>query len=469
MIGSVIRLLVFGAIVALVTWVVAQLMETEGSVTIALASYHTELTPLAAAAAMVVASGGILLLVRLIDLLVALMLFMLGDPATVRRFTDGPRRRRAVEMLDRTMMALARGDGRSARREADQAARLLRRPGLARLMLAQASELSGDKRRARRYWRALAEEPATALVGIKGLLAQARATGDTERARALAERAAEIAPQDRQVLETLYALQSQAYDWAGARRTLAVQRRVGAVPRAEADRRGATLAIALAEEAEAARNRNAAKSYALEAVKLDPNNAEAAVSAARHLARDGHKRAAAKHLLDAWARAPSAAIARAFAEIEPRESPDARRRRFEKLFAVNPEHRESLFVKAELALMARDWPAARTAIEEIGERPLSARSCAIMAAIARGEGEPEAVVLGWLARALGAPREDGSAGATGAAIAEAAMLPLLIGDDGVRGQTTDGFAVPDEPGPEAPDQDPPSPGERETPGPAQAS
>ncbi|GMG82704.1 heme biosynthesis HemY N-terminal domain-containing protein [Paralimibaculum aggregatum] len=426
MLGSLIRLLAFAGIVGATTWVVALLLEAEGSVTVALAGYVFELTPLAAGAALVAAAAALVIVARLLDLLVALALFMLGDPAAVRRFTDATRRRQSLEALDGTLMALAAGDARGAERQAGRAARLLRRPGLARLLQAQAAELAGNSRRARRYWRALAEEPATALVGLKGLLAQAQAAGDTDRAHALAERAAEIAPHDPEVLETLYTLQSQGYDWAGARRTLAVQRRIGAVPAAEASRRGATLAIALAEEAEAARAWKPALAYALEAAKLDPGNPEAAVAAARHLMRDGQKRQAARHLGAGWSRMPSAEIARAFADLEPEESPEARRRRFDRLLGANPEHRESRFVRAELALLAEDWAGARAAVEPLSEPPLSARYCAVMAAVARGEGEPDAVVRGWLARALGAPRDDAAEGA----LAQAAMLPLLVDERG---------------------------------------
>ncbi len=48
-----------------------------------------------------------------------------------------------------------------------------------------------------------------------------------------------------------------------------------------------------------------------------------------------------------------------------------------------------------------------------------------MAAIARGEGAPEAEVRGWLARAVDAPRGD----ALDSELSHAAMLPLLIGGD----------------------------------------
>ncbi|MGF1446163.1 MAG: heme biosynthesis protein HemY [Pikeienuella sp.] len=423
MIGSLIRLLVFAAVVAAATWGVSILLEAEGGVTIALAGYEFALTPLAAAAVLVVAAGALIVVIRAVDLIVATTLFILGDPQAVRRFTDETRKRRGIETLDATLMALANGDGKRAQKSAARAERLLRRPGLTRLLMAQASELAGDTRRARRYWRALAEEPDTAALGLKGLLAQALSAGDTERARALAEQAAEIAPQDPSIWADLYRLQSEAYDWAGARRTLATQRRLGALPRPEADRREATLALAQAEEAAAARDRQQSRAFALEAVKLDPANAEAATAAARELALQGHTKSAARHLMEAWRRAPSPEIARAYAALEPTESPLQRRKRFEKLFAANSDHPEARFVSAELALLARDWAGARAALDALGEDVPSARSCALMAAIARGEGEPEAVIRGWLAKALGAPRDGGAT-----EIAQTAMLPLLIDD-----------------------------------------
>ena len=95
--------------------------------------------------------------------------------------------------------------------------------------------------------------------------------------------------------------------------------------------------------------------------------------------------------------------------------------------------------------MAHDFAAAREAIQELGEQEYSARGCAIMAAIARGEGEPDAVVRGWLARALGASRAD----ASDSEIGHAAMLPLLIGDtdteDAEEGAARSGNAGPDAP------------------------
>ena len=60
--------------------------------------------------------------------------------------------------------------------------------------------------------------------------------------------------------------------------------------------------------------------------------------------------------------------------------------------------------KAELALAAEDFPAARRALGNIAEKHPTVRSLAIMAAVERGEGADDSVVRGWLARAMNASR-----------------------------------------------------------------
>jgi HemY protein len=425
MLGSLIRLLVFVALVGAATWAVSALLATEGRLEGEIAGQYVSLTPFAIVALLLAASLALLLVVRVADFLVALVLFMLGDPAAVRRFTERTRRRKGLETLGKGLMAIAAGDAKAAQACASRAERLLRKPALTRLLNAQAAELAGDAKKARRYYRALAADPETAFVGVKGLLGQALAAGETERALRHAERAAALRPEDAGVLATLYELQSQRFDWAGARETLALQRKLGSVARDEANRREGALALAMAEDAERGGEAEAARRHAQEAARLDPANAEAHATATRLLLADGQKRAAARHAVEGWRAAPSPALARVFAEIEPDESPAGRRRRFQRLFEANPAHRETMLLRAELALLDRDWRAAREAVESLGESPLSARACAVMAAVARGEGAGEGVVRAWLARALGAPREEGMEGEIG----QAAMLPILVEDE----------------------------------------
>jgi HemY protein len=162
-------------------------------------------------------------------------------------------------------------------------------------------------------------------------------------------------------------------------------------------------------------------------------------------------------LTSAWAASPHPELATAFASIEPDESPAARRKRFGALIAAAPGHPESRMLEAELALAAEDFPAARKALGDLAETQPTTRSLALMAAIERGQGAPDEVVRGWLAKALGASRGPQwicgkcnhvhaawapvcencgafdtldwrtPAHAVDASLADSAMLPLIIG------------------------------------------
>jgi len=422
MLGSIIRSLIFVALIAGAIWGISLLQDTPGEVTITLQGEEIRLTLLAAAAGLVLAFFAIWVGLKLLGLLIAILRFLAGDETALTRYYAKNRMRRGLEALSKGMTAVAAGDAKAALAKAKKAERLLQRPELTRLLNAQAAELAGDTRRANAYYKALAADPDTAYVGIKGLLGQALESGDTDKALKLAEYGFALKPRDPKLLETLYGLQSEAFDWTGARRTLGAQRRIGTVPKDEAARREATLALAQAEDATLARDEEESKKRALEAATLDPGNVDAVVSAAKRQIGDGNKRAASRQIVEAWGRNPDPRLAAVFAEIEPEEAPARRRKRFQRLFDANPTHAETKFLRAELALHAEDWAGARAAIDELKEDEPSARSLAIMAAIARGEGEPDHVVRGWLARALGAPREIGSDGEIG----RTAMLTLLI-------------------------------------------
>ncbi len=425
MLTTAIRTILFLGLVAAGVWGLVHLLEDGGGITIQFGGKEYFYKPAIFAGILIAAFIVLWLALKVFGFFLAILRFVDGDETAISRFFNRSRERRGLEAMARSMTALAAGDAKLARAKAQKAELLLQRPELTRLINAQAAELAGDDLRAETYYRALAEDPSTSFIGVRGLLNRALEKKDDERALKLAESAANLHPKDEGVLDTLYALQSRKFDWAGARKTLDGQRRAGLLPKPEADRRDAMLALAQAEDAEEVGQGEHARKLALEAVKLDPANAEAAATAARHLAAAGSKRAAAKMLINGWRRSPSATLAGAYAAIEPDESPDERRKRFGKLLKANAAHPESKLLAAELALVTEDWRAARTAIADLKEDEPTARSCVVMAAIARGEGAPEAEVRGWLARAVDAPRGD----ALDSDLSHAAMLPLLIGGD----------------------------------------
>jgi len=425
MLISAIRIALFLLLVVAGIWGIHQLIEAQGGITVSLAGHEYYFTPIAGAALALMGFIALWIALKVTGVLLAVLRFIAGDETAISLYFDRSRERRGLEAMARGLAAVAAGDAKIARNSAERAERLLQRPELTRLLNAQAAELVGDDLRADTYYRALAEDPRTAFIGVRGLLNRALERNDDDKAMKLAETAASLRPKDSSVLDTLYALQSRNFDWAGARRTLDSQRRAGYLPKPEANRRDAMLALAQAEDAEEVNEADHARKLALEAAKLDPENAEAVASAARHLVKAGSKRAAAKHIVDAWRRKPSPVLAAAFAAIEPEESAHERRLRFGKLLASFPTHPESRMLAAELALMTKDWGAARKAIADLTEAEPTARSCTIRAAIARGEGAPEAEVRGRLAKALEARRDY----APDADLRHAALLPLLIGGE----------------------------------------
>lgn len=419
------RILLFLIFVAAGIWGVFNLIEDQGGVTVQFGGQEYFFPPVQFAALLLIGLAALWLFLKIVGFVLAVLRFIDGDETAVSRYFNRSRERRGLEAMARGMAALAAGEARAARSKAEKAELLLQRPELTRLLNAQAAELAGDDLRAETYYRALAEDPETSFIGVRGLLNRALDKDDSDRALKLAESAVKLRPREASVLETLYMLQSRKFDWAGARKTLDAQRRAGHLPKPEANRRDSMLALAQAEDAEELGEPEHARKLALEAAKLDPSNAEVVATAARHLVAAGSKRAAGKMITEAWRRKPAPALAAAYAAIEPGESAHDRRLRFAKLLNAYPSHPESRLLAAELALVTKDWAGARKAISEVkGEDP-TVRVCAIMAAIARGEGAPDAEVRGWLAKALGAPRGDGA----DSDLNHAAMLPLLIGGD----------------------------------------
>lgn len=340
---------------------------------------------------------------RLFGLLVAIVRFFSGDETALSRYWSRSRERRGFDALAQGLAALAEGDGRTAMVRARKAERLLSRPDLTNLLVAQAAEANGDEDTARAYYKNMAAHPATAFVGVKGLMAQAMKRGDKARALSLAAHARDLKPKSEEALTTLFALQAESGEWRGARETLAGMVRANVLPKDVAARREAVLLLAEArslEDDDTAR----ARDLALKANKKSPGLAPAAVDAARLSHAEGSDRRASRILKEAWRQAPHPDVAAAFAALAPDETPAERRKRFRDLTAAQPDHPEGRMLAAELALADNDYVEARRIAAELVESHPTARALSIMAAVEKGEGADDAVVRGWLAKAVAAPR-----------------------------------------------------------------
>ena len=404
MFWSILKVLIFLGLAALVAFGAAWLLDSPGEITIAFAGRELALTPLGFVISLMVLLLAALVILKLIGLIGAVLRFLLGDETAISRYFSRSRERRGLDALSDGLVALAEDDPKTAIRQAGKADKLLRRPDMTRIVSARAAELAGDRALAYDTYKAMLESDRTRFAGIKGLMKHKLEEGDTDTALALADKAVALRPDNPDLLRTLFELQSRKADWAGARRTLNASMKARMLPRDIGTRRDAVLSLADARAALEAGDMGRGNEAALQANKLAPTLVPAAALAARVQAAKGAKRKAVRILTSAWGVHPQPELAAAFAALEPDETPDARRRRFATLTAAAPDHIESRLLSAELALAAEDFPAARKALGDLPETQPTTRSLALMAAVERGQGAPEAVVRGWLAKALGASR-----------------------------------------------------------------
>jgi HemY protein len=404
MLWSLIKFILFIGIVAGLSLGAMYLMETGAGVRIAIANMEFTLGPVQAVIGAIVLLLVVWLLLRLAGLLVAILRFLNGDETAISRWFDRNRERKGYEALADGLMALASGEARVAMSKAAKAERYLGRPELTNLVTAQAAEMVGDRKKAEEVYKRLLADDRTRFVGVRGIMKQKLAEGDTAMALKLAEKAFALKPRHEETQDVLLRLQAEQHDWKGARKTLSTKLKYGALPRPVHKRRDAVLALGEAKDILDEDKSIEAREAAIEANRLSPDLIPAAAMAARAYVERDQRRYATRVLKKAWGASPHPDLATAFAEIEPGETPKQRLKRFEALTKQNPEHAETRLLLSELNVAAEDYAAARKALGDLPQTMPNTRVLALLAAIERGEGASDATVRALLTRALTAPR-----------------------------------------------------------------
>jgi HemY protein len=404
MLWSLFKILLFVAAVAALAWAAQWLISVSGEMRVVLFGSEFTLSPLEMVLALIVLAVALWLLFKLVGLLLAGFRFINGDDTALSRYFTRNRQKKGYEAVADSLLALAAGDAREAAAKAQKAERYLDRADITRLLYAQATEAAGERDRAMEAYKELVRHDRTRFVGVRGLMRQKLEQGDEDTAMKLAQKAFALKPRHVETQDTLLRMQAKREDWEGARRVLSAKLKSGALPKDVYKRREAVLGLAEARAQLARGDAEKARAEALEANRLSPELVPAAVLAARMLIEKGETRRAEKLLRTAWGKLHHPDLAAAYADIAPRETPDQRIRRFAPLVKLAPDAPETRMLNAELHIAAEDFPGARRALGDLAETHPTARSLSLRAAIERGEGASEAVVRGWLARALSASR-----------------------------------------------------------------
>lgn len=266
------------------------------------------------------------------------------------------------------MVAVAAGEADRAAKLAAKAQKQLDDPALARLLAAHAAQLGGRNEDAQRAFTALSQDPGTAFLGTRGLLADARSRGDRAAALHLAARASALRPASPFAAEAELRLLVESGDWVGARKRLEQGRRKKAVSREAAAALEARLDLAEAQTALQSGDLRMARQHAERAAKLLPEHPVPPLLLVRAADHHAARESAAKLLRVAFARRPSEALANAWLTLQQEAAPADLLARAEAFVAERGPEVESRLLLAAAALQAHDFAAARITLDKLAGR-----------------------------------------------------------------------------------------------------
>ena len=170
MIWSLTKVVAFLLAIAALAVLAGMLSDTGETLRISAGGMEFTLGPLQA-----VVLGGLLLVtvwlaLRALGLIGATIRFINGDETAISRFFDRNRERKGYAAMSEALVALASGEHAAAMQRARAAERLLNKPELTTLLLAQAAEAAGDNKAAVSAYRDLLQSENTRFVAVRGLL-----------------------------------------------------------------------------------------------------------------------------------------------------------------------------------------------------------------------------------------------------------------------------------------------------------
>ncbi len=391
-----VRLILYFALVAAAATGLAWVADRPGSLAVKWLGYEVQTS---------VFIGGLVLIIFFAAFVLAVWLGILTwtAPRRIARRLESRKRRIGHEALRRGIFAAGAGDRIAAMKAGAIAKKNLPEEPLSLLLEAQSAQLNEDPIASRQAFERMLEKPEMAELGLRGLYIEAKKTGQLDAAKQFAERALSSNPALTWSSAALFEMECRDGDWRAALKTLGIAKANRHLGKAEADRRRAILLTALAAELEDAQQ-SKALAYALEAYGLAPSLTPAAAIAARVLASQGNVARATKITNQAWRVSPHPELALIHAHARTGDSPRDRLTRVKALAASGPNSLEGDIAVAVAAIEAKDWMAARAALEPHLASTPPARVCRLMARIEAGQNRDAGRAREWLAKAArGAP------------------------------------------------------------------
>lgn len=379
-----------------VTWAAVWLADNPGDVTIDFQglrfySSFAELTVIAALLALL--AGALVWLVGWIRRDMPI----LGSNQVVKRQTRG------LKMLNQSLVALSAGDHKLAGRLIGQAEVLLPPQPMVHLIAAEAAQRGGDHAAAAKRYASLEETEDGRLLGLRGLLSEAKRTGRENEALRLARVAFEENRKSPWVLKTLFALEVAAGNWTEAEAALAKVVREGLLEKELGIQHQGALAYAEAAQLNLKGDRTGARKGFKRAISLRPTFTPAIVALARLDLSDGNRKRAEKLVKDAWNTDPHPGLARIFKELDVAESKIDWLKRVRRLIDKRPDHPGSLLLLTDALMDAGEYDVAKPVLDKLIKESPTREAWQFRLALAHALGEDPDPIEAALAHA-----EDGA-------------------------------------------------------------
>ena len=384
-----IRVVLFLVSVALIATGFVWFADRPGDIAITWMGYRIETS-------LMVAALAVAALVVIAMIVWSVLRGILRSPEQVSLFFRHRRAMKGYLAITRGLVAIGAGDMKTARKSADEAAKLSPDDPLMLLLTAQSAQMAGDRGGAERAFHEMTRHESTRLLGLRGLYIEAQRRNDGAAARRVAEEAAKAAPALAWAGQAVLDDRCAATDWSGA--LDALDHMKGALDKNDYRRKRAVLLTARALALQDI-DRDAARAAVIDAVKLAPDLVPAAAFAGRRLAEAGDARRASKILTAAWTLNPHPDIADAYANVRFGDTARARLARMQSLAAKVPGQLEGALAVARAALEAREFATARDALAPHLSAP-TRRVATLMAEIEETEHGDEGRVREWMGRAM---------------------------------------------------------------------
>ncbi len=350
------------------------------------------------AVSLMTALAGVFLAGLAMIVLWSLLRIALRLPSIVALTGRARRRTRGVSAVSRGLIALGVGDARAAQRSASEAQRLLGEEPMTLLLSAQAAQLSGDRPAAEAAFSRMLDRDETRVLGLRGLFLEARRKGDAAASRFYADEAYKLAPGVGWVNDAALDYRMREGNWTGAVSVVEQSVSLRLLDRtAGRNQRAALLAAAALEQR--AQDPDGALAKAQAALRLNPGLVPAAVLAARRLTERGESSKASKIIEAAWKQGTHPDLADAYLDVRAGDSALDRLARARTLMKLAPGDIESALTVTRAAIDAREFGAAREALQPLVAAGPTVRCCLLMAEIEEKDDGSTGAVREWLARA----------------------------------------------------------------------